>query len=33
MAALVQAGRRGGKLAIPLALLSEDDEAKLRTEK
>jgi hypothetical protein len=30
MAALVQAGRRGGKLAIPLAFLSADDEAKLR---
>ena len=30
MSALVQAGRRGGKVAIPVAILSEDDAAKLR---
>ncbi len=33
MAALVQAGRRGGKLAIPMALLTEDDDATLRRQK
>jgi hypothetical protein len=32
MAALVNHARRGGKIAIPLAFLTEEDEAKLRVE-